>query len=95
MKSSTGKNPKMPEGWNPSDDSEDEYTPASTRNTAKKDEYTPAPTRNTAKKRVGDTEEDTGGKMQMKKAKVNQPGTEGNASNIPLPPVKVMPERWI
>ena len=41
-----GKYPKMPEGWNPSDDSEDEYTPASTRNVAQK--------------RVGDTGEDSG-----------------------------------
>ena len=88
-KSSAGKNPKMPEGWNPSDDSEDEYTPAATRNTAKKDEYAPAPTRNTAKKRVGDDEEETAGKLQMKKVKVNQSGAEGTASNIPLPPVKV------
>ena len=88
-KSRAGKNPKMPEGWNPSDDSEDEYTPAATRNTAKKDEYAPAPTRNTAKKRVGDDEEETAGKLQMKKVKVNQSGAEGTASNIPLPPVKV------
>jgi len=106
-KSSAGKNPKMPEGWNPSDDSEDEYTPAATRNTAKKDEYAPAPTRNTAKKdeytpaatrntaqkRVGDDEEETAGKLQMKKVKVNQSGAEGTASNIPLPPVKVKPEK--
>jgi len=41
-----GKYPKMPEGWNPSDDSEDEYTPASTRDMAQK--------------RVADTGEDTG-----------------------------------
>ena len=102
-KSSAGKNPKMPEGWNPSDDSEDEYTPAATRNTAKKDEYapaltrntakkdgyTPAATRNTAQKRVGDDEEESAGKLQMKKVKVNQSGAEGTASNIPLPPVKV------
>ena len=66
--------PKMPEGWNPSDDSEDEYTPAATRNTAQK--------------RVGDDEEETAGKLQMKKVKVNQSGAEGTASNIPLPPVK-------
>ena len=93
----------MPEGWNPSDDSEDEYTPAAARkvakkdeytpaanrNTAKKDEYIPAATRNTAKKRVGDDEEDTAGKLQMKKVKVDQPGAEGTASNIPLPSVKV------
>ena len=68
---------KMPEGWNPSDDSEDEYTPAATRDAAKK--------------RAGDN--DSGEKLCVKKAKVNQPGTEGTASSIPLPPVKVTREK--
>jgi len=72
-----GKYPQMPEGWNPSDDSEDEYTPAATRDAAKK--------------RAGDN--DSGEKLCVKKAKVNQPGTEGTASSIPLPPVKVKPEK--
>ena len=65
----------MPEGWNPSDDSEDEYTPA--------------PTRDVAKKRVGDNSENSGGdlKLGVKKVKVNhQPVTESFSS---LPPVKV------
>ena len=56
-----GKYPKMPEGWNPSDDSEDEYTPAATRDAAKK--------------RAGDNGEGGGEELHVKKAKVTQPGT--------------------
>ena len=65
--------PKMPEGWNPSDDSEDEYTP----------------TRDVAKKRVGDNGENSlGNKLGVKKVKVNhQPVTESSSSH-PLVKVK-------
>ena len=59
----------MPEGWNPSDDSEDEYTPA--------------PTRDVAKKRVCD--KSGWDKLAVKKVKVNhQPVTESSRSLPPV-----------
>jgi len=67
------KRPKMPEGWNPSDDSEDEYTPATTRNVAQK--------------RVGDTGEDSGVKKAKVNRQPGTEGARPS-SPLPLVKVK-------
>ena len=71
MKSSGGgKYPKMPEGWNPSDDSEDEYTPASTGDMAHK--------------RVGDTGEDRGVKKAKVNHQPGTEGTVSSSPLPPV-----------
>ena len=65
-----GKYPKMPEGWNPSDDSEDEYTPASTGDMAHK--------------RVGDTGEDRGVKKAKVNHQPGTEGTVSSSPLPPV-----------